>query len=70
MLLSLRLLPASHKITFYEPLIFNHINIEGMFQGYSVQGTPADCVKLAVMQISKEPFDLLVAGINDGPMPV
>ncbi|TFG48754.1 MAG: 5'/3'-nucleotidase SurE, partial [Candidatus Brocadiia bacterium] len=34
--------------------------------GYSVQGSPADCVKLAIMQICKEPFELLVSGINSG----
>jgi 5'-nucleotidase len=31
-----------------------------------VEGSPADCVKLAVMQLHEGPIDLLVAGINNG----
>jgi len=33
---------------------------------YSVQGTPTDCVILAVESLFSEPFDLLVSGINAG----
>jgi len=57
---------ASHSVTFYEPLVCNKVDINGLFTGYSVQGSPADCVKLAAMQIHKGPIDLLVAGINNG----
>ncbi len=57
---------ASHSITYQEPLVCNKVDIKGLFAGYSVQGSPADCVKLAVMQLHKDPIDLLVAGINDG----
>ena len=31
-----------------------------------MQGSPADCVKLAVMQLHEGPIDLVVAGINNG----
>ena len=57
---------ASHSITFSEPLICNKVDINGQFTGFSVQGSPADCVKLAVMQLHEAPIDLLVAGINNG----
>jgi 5'-nucleotidase len=57
---------ASHSITYLKPLVCNKVDINGLFTGYSVQGSPADCVKLAVMQLHKGPFDLLVAGINNG----
>lgn len=57
---------ASHSITFSEPLACNKVDINGLFTGYSVQGSPADCVKLASMQLIEEPIDLLVAGINNG----
>jgi len=57
---------ASHSITYLEPLVCNKVDINGLFTGYSVQGSPADCVKLAVMQLHTEPIDLLVAGINNG----
>jgi 5'-nucleotidase len=37
------------------------------FPAYSCSGTPADCVKVAILHISDLPFDLVVSGINDGP---
>ncbi len=57
---------ASHSITYSRPLVCNKVDINGQFTGFSVQGSPADCVKLAVMQLHEGPIDLLVAGINKG----
>jgi 5'-nucleotidase len=57
---------TGHSITFSEPLVCNKVDINGQFSGYSVQGSPADCVKLACMQFHDGPIDLLVAGINKG----
>ena len=57
---------ASHSITYSRPLVCNKVDINGQFTGFSVQGSPADCVKLAVMQLHDGPIDLLVAGINNG----
>lgn len=57
---------ASHSITFFEPLVCDKVEIKGQFTGYSVSGSPADCVKLACLQLCKEPIDLLVSGINSG----
>ena len=57
---------TSHSITFHQPLVCNKIDINGQFTGYSIKGSPADCVKLAVMQLHKGPIDLLVSGINHG----
>ena len=57
---------ASHSITVAQPLVCNKVDINGRFTGFSVQGSPADCVKLAVMQLRDGPIDLLVAGINNG----
>ncbi|TRZ52499.1 MAG: 5'/3'-nucleotidase SurE [Dehalococcoidia bacterium] len=56
----------AHSITIFEPLTCNKIEIEGKFGGYGVHGSPADCVKLAVMELHPEPFDLVVSGINHG----
>ena len=39
--------------------------IEGV-KAFSVQGTPGDCVILAVEELAKGPFDLVVSGINQG----
>jgi len=56
---------ASHCITL-DPLTCNKIDITGKFTGYSVEGTPVDCVKLAIMEICAKPIDLVVSGINYG----
>jgi len=57
---------ASHSITFFEPLGCAKVEIEGLFEGFAVHGSPADCVKLASMQLIEDPIDLVVAGINHG----
>ncbi len=57
---------ASHSVTFNRPLVCNKVDANGQFTGYSIEGSPADCVKLAVMQLCERPIDLLVAGINNG----
>jgi len=57
---------TSHSVTLKKPLVCNKVDINGQFTGFSVQGSPADCVKLAVMQLHDGPIDLLVAGINNG----
>jgi 5'-nucleotidase len=57
---------ASHSITYSSPLVCNKVNINGLFNGYSVSGSPADCVKLAVLQLHDGPIDIVVAGINNG----
>ena len=59
---------ASHSISL-EPLICDKVDITGKFTGYSVEGSPADCVKLAVEVLidpAVEPIDLVVSGINRG----
>jgi 5'-nucleotidase len=57
---------ASHSITFHEPLACTRVQIEGLFTGFGVEGSPADCVKLACMQLHDGPVDLVVSGINCG----
>lgn len=57
---------ASHSITFNRPVVCSKVEVNGLFTGYSIEGSPADCVKLAAMQLCAKPIDLLVAGINNG----
>jgi 5'-nucleotidase len=57
---------TSHSITFAEPLTCGQVTVDGTFSGYGVQGSPADCVKLACMQLHDGPIDLVVSGINHG----
>jgi len=56
---------ASHSISL-EPLMCDKVDLTGKFSGYSVSGSPADCVKLAVMKLTEQPIDLVVSGINHG----
>jgi len=34
--------------------------------GWAVEGRPADCVKLALLELLAEPPDLIVSGLNAG----
>ncbi len=56
-----------HAITLSNPLRLREVYRDGSFYGYSVNGTPADCVKLGVTAIFKEPPDIVISGINLGP---
>lgn len=55
----------SSSITLYSPLMAFPKREEG-FRGHAVEGTPADCVKLAVRELLPSPPDLVVSGINFG----
>jgi 5'-nucleotidase len=57
---------ASHSITYKSPLVCDHIDVNNLFEGYSIQGSPADCVKLAYLKLIDKPIDLIVSGINNG----
>jgi len=57
---------ASHSITINNLLRVEHIKRDQLFEGYSVNGTPADCTKIAIKQILNDKPDLLVSGINRG----
>jgi 5'-nucleotidase len=58
---------AGHSISLKE-ITCEYLDLIGKFQGYSVDGSPADCVKLAVNELFdiKGTFDLVVSGINHG----
>lgn len=57
---------VGHAITMNYPLRVKEFKKDGKFFGYAVQGTPADCIKLAVRAILKREPDLVVSGINHG----
>jgi 5'-nucleotidase len=42
---------VGHGITLNEPLRAHQISINNSFQGYAVSGTPADCIKMGVLEI-------------------
>ncbi|WP_163192828.1 5'/3'-nucleotidase SurE [Clostridium thermarum] len=58
---------SGHSITISRPLTvirhhFDDLNIKA----YSVDGTPADCVRLALDQLVDKRVDMVVSGINRG----
>lgn len=57
---------ASHGITLNEPMRINKIQLKGGTKGYTVTGTPADCIKLGLFEIFTTPPDLVISGINPG----
>lgn len=57
---------AGHAITFDAPLICERVSVDGSFFGWSVDGRPADCVKLGVHELCRKRPDLVVSGINSG----
>jgi 5'-nucleotidase len=57
---------VGHAITMNDPLRVKKIIKNGKFFGYAVQGTPADCVKIAVRALLKRRPDIVVSGVNHG----
>src|SRR4051812_20058746 len=58
---------VGHSITILDPLVVKQVDEEdGSILGHSIEGSPADCVKLAVLELMDRPPDLIVSGINSG----
>lgn len=60
---------AGHAITLKDPLSVQEVRVEAddrSFTGLSVDGRPADCVRLAIRKLMAEPPDIVLAGINAG----
>lgn len=57
----------SHSITLHSPLRMQRAERDGVFFGYSVNGKPADCVKIGLLEAFKDvEFDYVISGINRG----
>jgi len=57
---------VGHAITMHRPLRVREVQKEGTFYGYAVDGTPADCVKLAIRHLLSRKPDIVISGINHG----
>src|SRR5262249_50930810 len=58
---------VGHSITLLTPLLVQEVqDDEEAFVGWAVEGRPADCVKLALLELLPEKPDLLVSGLNAG----
>jgi 5'-nucleotidase len=58
---------VGHSITLLTPLLVQEVSdSQGQFMGWAVEGRPADCVKLALLELLPDPPDLIISGINAG----
>ncbi len=57
---------VGHAITLHQPLRANRVSLNAHYNGYAVNGTPADCVKLGIYEILETRPDLVISGINPG----
>jgi 5'-nucleotidase len=58
---------VGHALTLTQPLRVKKVRRNGAFFGYGVNGTPADCVKIALHELISPRPQVLVSGINLGP---
>lgn len=58
---------TSHSITTNKPLRYKKHYINNELFGYALEGTPADCVKFAILELlKKQKPDIILSGINHG----
>jgi 5'-nucleotidase len=57
---------VGHSITYLAPLIVKEVYDNGRRWGWMVEGSPADCVRIAVSTLCPWRPDLVVSGINGG----
>ncbi len=58
---------VGHSITLLTPLLVQEVlDEQNQFLGWAVEGRPADCVKLALLELLPDPPDVVVSGLNAG----
>ncbi len=57
---------ASHSLTLFYPVRVKEVKID-KFKIKLVSGTPADCVRLGILEFQKGKTDIVISGINQGP---
>lgn len=59
---------AGHSVTLLNPLLVSEVfEDDGKTPiGWAVEGRPADCVKLALLELLPEPPDVIISGLNAG----
>ncbi len=57
---------AGHTKTMHKPLRVSKVTLRDGDTGYSSDGTPSDCVALAMLGVAGNRPDLVVSGINKG----
>src|SRR5262245_22032959 len=59
---------AGHSVTLLNPLLVSEVFEDNgtSFVGWAVEVRPADCVKLALLELLPEPPDVIISGLNAG----
>lgn len=58
---------CSHSITISEPLIIKNVDLPDIkSKAFSISGTPADCVRVAIHKLLNKPIDMVISGTNMG----
>jgi 5'-nucleotidase len=57
---------VGHGITLAEPVRVHRVALGDGQSGYGVDGRPADCVKLAILELMPDRPDLVASGVNLG----
>ena len=55
---------VGHGITLHQPLRATRVKVNSGNLGFAVNGTPADCIKIGLMEILDSKPDLVISGIN------
>ena len=58
---------CGHSVTLHKPLRMERVRMADGKHGYASNGTPSDCVSLAVRNLAERDVSLVVSGINRGP---
>lgn len=56
----------AHAITLHQPLRWSQVSVNGQRRGFAVSGTPADCVKMGLLELVKPAPEMVISGINPG----
>jgi 5'-nucleotidase len=57
---------VGHAISVLKPMVVRRLHVNQVFHGWSVGGRPADCVKLAMLELLPRRPDFVLSGINAG----
>src|SRR5947209_5308565 len=58
---------VGHSVTLTTPLIVQEVRDEQHRpMGWAVEGRPADCVKVGLLELLSEPPDVIISGLNAG----
>lgn len=57
---------VGHSITYLHPLVVHKDHRQGEFFGWKVEGSPADCTKLGILELAPQRPDVVISGINTG----